>query len=162
MYRNSFQPNGNINTQRRYRVVLILCILFFIATVALAATAGSNAAFRTRANQKLHQRTRNAIGTALSEAEKLDGSTITSGTSAQLARVRQNIYLAEQLNAMSGELSGDDAQLIPLSFFSSGRDIYDTLDDYERQMQGGVTNANDLKTELLNQLYNLQHYLSAE
>ena len=146
MYRNSFQPNGNINTQRRYRVVLILCILFFIATVALAATAGSNAAFRTRANQKLHQRTRNAIGTALSAA----------------ARVRQNIYLAEQLNSMSGELSGDDARLIPLSFFSSGRDIYDTLDDYERQMQGGVTNANDLKTELLNQLYNLQHYLSAE
>lgn len=160
MYRNSFQPTGNVNTRRRYRIVLILCIIFFLSTAVLAVTVGSNAAFRTNTVNKLQQRTRNAIGNAISEAEKLDGSTITSGTSAQLARVRQNIFLAEQLSSMSVELSGEEARLIPLSFFSSSRDIYDTLDDYDRQMQGGVTNANDLKTELLNQLYNLQHYLS--
>lgn len=162
MYRNSFQPTGNVNTRRRYRIVLILCVIFFLSTVVLAATAGSNAAFRTNTVNKLHQRTRNAIGNAISEAEKLDGSTITSGASAQLSRVRQNVFLAEQLNSMSVELSGENARLIPTSFFSSSRDIYDTLDDYDRQMQGGVTNANDLKTEMLNQLYNLQHYLSAE
>ncbi|MBR6752885.1 MAG: hypothetical protein IKM05_02490 [Clostridia bacterium] len=161
MYRNSFQPSGNVNTRRRYRIVLILCVIFFLSTVALAVTVGSNAAFRTNTVNKLNQRTRSAIGNAISEAEKLDGSVI-SGTSSQLGRVRQNVYLAEQLSSMSVELSGEDARLIPLSFFSSNRDIYDTLDDYDQLVQGGVSNTHDLKTELLNQLYNLQHYLSEE
>lgn len=161
MYRNSFQPTGNINTRRRYRIVLILCILFFLSTAVLAFTSGSNALFRTNTNNKLHQRTRNAINTATSEAEKLDG-TITSNTAAQLARVRQSVYLAEQLSSISVELSGESARLIPTSFFSSNYDIYDTLDAYDRQMQGVISNTHDLKTELLNQLYNLQHYLTME
>ena len=129
MYRSSFQPTGNINTRRRYRIVLILCIIFFICAAVLAFTFGSNAAFRTNTNNKLRQRTRNAINTAISEAEKLDG-TINSNTAAQLARVRQSVYLAEQLSAISVELSGEGARLIPVSFFSSNSDIYDTLDAY--------------------------------
>ena len=68
MYRNSFQPSGNVNTRRRYRIVLILCVIFFLSTVALAVTVGSNAAFRTNTVNKLNQRTRSAIGNAISEA----------------------------------------------------------------------------------------------
>lgn len=162
MYRNSFQPNVHANNlKQRFGVVLVLCILFFIATVVLAFTMGSNAAFRTNTNNKLLQRTRNAISTAISEAEKIDGS-ITSYTSAQLSRVRQSVYLAEQLSAISVELSGEGARLIPLDFFSSNSDIYDTLDAFNQRMEGVTSNTNDLKRDLLIRLENVQLYLSGK
>lgn len=158
MYRNTFQPTGNVNTRRRYRIVLLLCFLFFVATVVLAFQVGGNSAFRTNTDNQLQQRTRNAIASAIDEVNRIDGS-VNSETALKLAKVRQHIYLAEQLSSMSVSLSGEGARLIPSDFFTT---VYGTLNDFQTKLATATSSVNDVKTALLTQLQNAQYYLNAQ
>lgn len=160
MYRNSFQTNGDASLRNRYRIVLILCILFFISTVVLAFSVGGNGTFRTQTNAKLQQMTRTAVSNALSTAEMIDGS-VSSITSGQLAEVRQYVYLAQQLSELSVSLSGEGARLIPYNFFDNAdKDVYDVLDAFDEKVKGATSSTIDNKTQLITQLQNLQNYLS--
>ena len=156
MYRNSFQLNGNVNNRRRYRIVLVLCLVFLVSTIVLASVVGSNSAFRKNANQQFEQRSISAISSAIDEVNRLGGM-VSSGTSARLAKVRQYVYLAEQMNSISIKLSGEGARMAPSDAFTA---IYEALDTYEAQTQAATTSTHDIRTLLLSHLTQLQSILT--
>lgn len=155
MYRNGFQMNGNINNRRRYRIVLVLCLVFLLSTIVLGFLVGSNSAFRQKATAQFRQRTVNAISTAIEEVNRM-GGLVTSGTTSRLAKVRQHVYLADQLNTMAISLSGEGARIAPAEAFTA---IYSALDSYETQTQGGKNSTHDVRTLLLSHLTQLQSIL---
>lgn len=156
MYRNSFRMSGNTNTKTRYRVVLILCLIFFVSTVVLAFNVGGNSLFRKDTARQLELRTQDAISSAIAEVESM-GGLVSSNSPAQLARVRQYIYVAQQLSEMSVSLNGESGRLIPLDFFDAA---YRTLDTYQSELQMSTSNTNNTRMTLLTQLINLQNYLN--
>lgn len=158
MYRNTFPMNGNVNNRRRYRIVLVLCAVFMIATIVLACTVGGNSAFRTKTNAQLQQRTLNAVSSAIDEVNRM-GGLVTSNTNSRLAKVRQYVYLAEQLNNLAVTLSGEGARMAPPDAFTA---IYNALDTYEAQTQAATTSTLDIRTLLLSHLTQLQTILLGE
>lgn len=157
MYRNSFQMNGNVNNRRRYRIVLLLCLIFMVSTIVLACTVGGNSIFRSKTNAQLEQRTVNAISSAIEEVNRM-GGLVTSNTASRLAVVRQYVYLADQLNNMAIHLSGEGARMAPADAFTA---IYDDLNKYEAQTQASTTSTHDIRTLLLSHLTQLQSILIA-
>ena len=155
MYRNSFQMNGNVNNRRRYRIVLLLCLIFMVSTIVLACTVGGNSVFRSKTNAQLEQRTVNAVSSAIDEVNRM-GGLVTSGTGSRLAKVRQYVYLAEQLNSLAINLSGEGARMAPADAFTA---IYSALDTYEAQTQAGTSSTHDIRTLLLSHLTQLQTIL---
>ncbi len=158
MYRNAFQMNGNVNNKRRYRIVLALCVLFMISTIVLASTMGANSAFRNKTNDQLRQRTINAVSNAIDEVNRM-GSIVTSDMNTRLARVRQNVYLADQLNSMAISLSGEGARMIPHDAINV---INEVLDTYASQISAATSSTHDTRTLLLAHLTQLQAILAGQ
>ncbi len=158
MYRNGFQMSGNIDNRRRYRIVLILCLIFMAATIVLGVTVGRNTVFRNQTNAQLEQRTVSAVSSAIEEVNRM-GGLVTSGTGSRLAKVRQYVYLAEQLNNLAINLSGESARMAPSDGFVA---IYDALASYEAQTQAGTSSTHDVRTLLLSHLTQLQSILLSE
>lgn len=158
MYHNSYQPTGNINLRRRYRILLVLCVILLSTTVIFLIRANENNAFRNKTNRQLQDKVNSAISEALREVNSLDNSK-TSKTATSLAKVRQNVYLAEQLSSMSVALSGEGARIIDSSFFT---EFYKALDEFQDLLEMGPGNTNDNKQKLINMLNNLQYELNGE
>ncbi len=158
MYRNSFSMNGNINNRRRYRIVLLACLVLLITTLVLAFTVGTNSAFRKNTNNQLRQRTVNSISSAIDEVNRM-GGIVTSNMSSRLARVRQYVYLAEQMNSMAISLSGEGARMAPTEAFTA---IYNDLDTFEAQLSAATASTHDTRTLLLSHLTQLQQILTGE
>lgn len=158
MYRNNFPMNGNINNRRRYRIVLLLCLVFMITTLVLAITVGGNSAFRKNTNNQVYQRTVNAVSSAIDEVNRM-GGIVTSNMGGRLARVRQYVYLAEQMNSMAISLSGEGARMAPTEAFTA---IYSDLDTFEAQLSAATASTHDTRTLLLSHLTQLQQILTGE
>lgn len=156
MYRNSFQMTGNVNNKRRYQVILLLCLVFLISTIVLASIVGTNKAFRNNTIQQLRQRTVSAVEAATAEVKTM-GGIVTSNSNARLAKVRQYVYHAEQLDQLAVSLQGESARMIPLEALTA---IYDTLDTFEAQVAASTSSTLDTRTLLLSHLTQLQTLLN--
>ena len=149
--------SGDLRLQRR--VLLALCALLLIAAVVLGITALRNNAYRGRTETQLGQRMASAAASAVDEVNRMSG-VVTSSTSARLARVRQYVYLMEQLNALSMALSGGESgRLAPDAAFVA---LYSDLDTFEAQTQTSTSSTLDTRTLLLAHLTELQRIVTGQ
>ncbi len=158
MYGNSRQRarmnQPDLLLQRR--VLLIVCILLLGVVIALGFVAIRNGTYRDKAEMQFAQRMYTAAATAVNEVSRMDIST--SSTSAQLARIRQNVYYMEQLNALSMSLAGGEAgRLAPEECFTQ---LDSDLDTFETEVQKSTNPLQNIRKQLQDHLTELQALLS--
>lgn len=159
MYGNRFNANLNDQTtRRRWRILVISCLILLCAAIGLGIAVTRNSVYRNRSEQEIRQQMVNAVASALEEGNRLS-SGVSSNTYARLARIRQFIYHAEQINGMSMVLSGSGGRLAPDEAFTA---LYDDLNDYENVTQAATSSAMDVRTRLMNHLTALQAWLETE
>lgn len=158
MYRNSnhkvYMNSGDLRLQRR--VLLILCALLLIVSIVMTALTARNNVFRANTEQQLAQRMQIAVSAAIDEANRI--RSVTSDTSARLAKVRQYVYLMQQLNDLSMNLhGGEGGRLAPSQNFA---DLIGDLDAFEAQIQAATSPTMDIWTSLSEHLTALQQKLA--
>ena len=135
-------------------VLLIVCALMLGAVVILSAMLIKNKDTQAVYETQIHVRMLGAVNSAINEVNSMSG-VVTTSAATRLSRVRQYVYLMEQLNQMLQAVSGG-GQLI------SGDQIaylFEALDSFESAIQQSVSNPLDLRTQLLNQLTEIQTQL---
>lgn len=161
MYRDSsFRVNvnnGNMRLQRR--VLAILCAVLLIAVAALTFVTIRNSSYRTQSEIQLRQRMISAVASAIDEVNRMN-SIVTSNTPARLARVRQYVYLMEQLNSLSMTLNGGEAgRLAESDAFTA---LFNDLDSLDTTIQAAKSTTQDGRTALLAHLVLLQNSLNGQ
>lgn len=159
MYGNRFNANFNDpQLRRRWRVLVIACLVLLCATIGLGIAVTRTSIYQNRARHEIRQQMLNAVASAVDECNRLS-SGVSSNTYARLARVRQFVYHAEQVNAMSMILSGSSGRLAPDEAFAA---LYDDLNAYESVTQTATSSALDIRAQLMAHLTALQAWLDAE
>ena len=159
MYGNRYSTNLNDSQMRkRWRILVISCLILLCAVIALGIAVTRTTVYQNRSRQEIRQQMVNAVTSALDEGNRLS-SGISSNTYVRLARVRQYVYHAEQINSMSMVLSGNGGRLAPDEAFTA---LYDDLNAYENVTQTATSSATDIRTRLINHLTALQAWLDAE
>lgn len=159
MYRDSSYRwyGGNWRLQRR--VLSILCAVLLVAAVALTVIAIRNSAYRSQSETQLRQRMLNAAAAAIDEVNRMN-SIVTSTTPARLAKVRQYVYLTEQLNSLSMALNGGErGRLARADAFTA---LYADLDGLDSTIQAAKSSTQDGRTTLLAHLVMLQNDLTGQ
>ncbi len=159
MYRDSsyrlHSGSGNLRLQRR--VLTILCAVLLIATAVLAVTGIRNSGYRGQAEAQIRQRMISASAAAIDEINRMN-SIVTSNTPARLAKVRQYVYLIDQLNSLSMSLNGGEAgRRIADDVFTA---LYNDLDSLDTTIQANKSSTQDGRTFLLGHLELLQKTLT--
>ena len=159
MYRDSsyrvHAGSGNLRLQRR--VLTILCAVLLIATAVLAVTGIRNSGYRRQAETQIHQRMISASTAAIDEVNRMN-SIVTSNTPARLAKVRQYVYLIDQLNNLSMTLNGGEAgRLVEADVFTA---LYADLDSLDSIIQANKSSTQDGRAFLLGHLELMQKGLS--
>lgn len=161
MMYNKSRPRVHLNAEdvRKQRfILLVACIVLLALVVALGFVALRNGAYRSQASMQFRQRMISASASAVDEVNRMSGI-ITSNSSSRLARVRQQIYYMEQLNAMSMALEGEGGRLVPSDTFTT---LYADLDSFDSLLQQSTTSTLDVRTALLDHLTKLNTYLSVQ
>ena len=158
MYRNSnhkvYVNSGDLRLQRR--VLLIVCALLLALSVVMTVLMVRNNVFRTNTDRQLAQRMQAAVSSAIDEANRI--RSVTSDTSSRLAKVRQYVYLMQQLNDLSMRLHGGEmGRLAPSQDFT---DLISDLDAFEAQIQSATSPTMDIWTALTEHLTALQQKLA--
>lgn len=159
MYRNSnhkvYMNSGDLRLQRR--VLLVVCALLLVLSVVMTVLAVRSNVFRANTERQLTQRMQAAVSSAIDEANRI--RSVTSDTSSRLAKVRQYVYLMQQLNDLSIRLhGGESGRLAPSQDFA---DLIADLDAFEAQIQSATSPTMDIWTSLTEHLTALQQKLAA-
>ena len=159
MYRDSSYKfhtgSGSLLLQRR--VLALLCAVLLIGTVAATVVAIRSNAYRRQSEIQLKQRMISAAASAIDEVNRMD-SIVTSNTPLRLARVRQYVYLMEQINSLSMSLNGGEAgRLAETDAFTA---LYTDLDNLDSIIQAAKSPTQDGRTALLAHLVMLQNALT--
>ena len=141
--RNRMRGNPDLLLQRR--VLLIICIVLLGTAAALGFAAIRNGAYRNRAEEQFAQRMYTAANDALYQVEHSLTGAVTSSTASTLARIRQYVYYAEQLNKINISLSGEANRLVPDAYFAN---LYSDLDSFEAVVQQSTTSTRDIQHQL--------------
>ena len=154
---NRGRARGNPDVLLQRRVLLIVCIVLLGAVVALGFVAIRGGSYRDRAEMQFAQRMLTAANDAVYQVDHGLSGTVTSSTMSTLARVRQYVYYAEQLNKLNVSLSGESSRLAPDSFFAV---LYGDLDTFEEAVRQSTTSTRDIQHQLRDHLVQLQAALS--
>ena len=149
--RNRARGNPDLLLQRR--ALLIVCIVLLGVVAALGFVAIRHGAYRDRAEMQFAQRMLTAANDAIYQVDHNLSGTVTSNTAATLARIRQYVYYAEQLNKLTISLSGEGRRLAPDHFFST---LYSDLDAYDAVVQQSTVSTRDIQHQLRYHLVQLQ------
>lgn len=161
MYRDStFKVHAHTGNWRLQRRVLAgLCVLLLAGVVILGVLAVRNAHFRRQTQTQISQRILSAVAAAIDETNRMS-SIITSNTPARLARVRQYVYHAEQMNNLNMVLQGGEGgRLAPAEAFIA---LYQDLDSLESIIQASTSSTQDGRTALLAHLVMLEEYMNGK
>ncbi|MCI5565629.1 MAG: hypothetical protein MR400_08050 [Clostridiales bacterium] len=159
MYRNSQKVHMNAtDTRMQRRILAALCLVFLITTIFFGVTAVRNAVYQKNARTQFNQRMLSAASSAIDEVNRMAGM-VTSNTASRLAKVRQYVYLMDQLNAISIALSGEGGRLAPAEAFTA---LYSDLDAMEALMQTATASTLDSRTVLLAHLTYLKDCLTGD
>ena len=147
--------SGNLLLQRR--VLALLCAVLLICTVAAAVVAIRSNTYRRQSETQLKQRMISAVVSAIDEVNRMN-SIVTNNAPARLARVRQYVYLMEQLNSLSMALHGGEAgRLAESDAFTA---LFADLDALDSTIQAAKSSTQDGRTALLAHLVMLQNALT--
>ena len=159
MMYNKSRPRFFLNAEgmRRQRLILLsVCIVLLAAVIVLGFIAVRNGAYRGRTEIQFRQRMISACASAVDEVNRMTSITA-SNSASRLARVRQQIYYMEQLNAISLSLNGEGGRLVPADTFTV---LFNDLDSFESLLQQATASTMDVRTNLLDHLTTLQAFLS--
>lgn len=159
MYGNRFNSTRSDAQMRKHgRILAIACLVLLCAAIGLGIALVRANVYQSHSRREIRQQMVNAVVSAMDEGNRLS-SGVSSNTYARLARIRQYIYHAEQINSMSMILSGNSGRLAPDEAFTA---LYDDLTAYEDVTQAATSSAMDIRTRLMTHLTALQAWLDAE
>lgn len=148
---------GSASLLLQRRVLLILCVLLLIAVAVTSVVAIRSNVYRRQSETQLKQRMISAAASAIDEVNRMN-SIVTSNTPARLARVRQYVYLMEQLNSLSMALNGGESgRLAEADAFQA---LFADLDALDSTIQAAKSSTQDGRTTLLAHLVMLQNALT--
>lgn len=159
MYRSRYSASPDDRQLRvAGRVLAISCLILLCLSIVLGIALIRSNIYRSRSVQELRAQMENAVASAVDEGNKL-ASGVASNTYARLARIRQYVYHAEQINNMSITLSGSGGRLAPDEAFTA---LYSDLNTYETVTQAATSSSMDIRARLMTHLTALQAWLDAE
>ena len=151
------------DTRMQRRILAALCLVFLITTIFFGVTAVRNAVYQKNARTQFNQRMLSAASSAIDEVNRTAVTpkkiVVIRKTASRLAKVRQYVYLMDQLNAISIALSGEGGRLAPAEAFTA---LYSDLDAMEALMQTATASTLDSRTVLLAHLTYLKDCLTGD
>lgn len=159
MYRtgngNLSQNAQKIKTQRK--VLILLCAVLLVVCILMTLFFIRSNVYRTQAQSQFSKRVVSAIENAVDELNRMS-TLAASNTSAKLGRIRQQVYLVEQLNNLSIMLAGGESgRIVSAKVIET---IYTDLDLFEDLVQSGKNSTLDIHTQLLDHLTLLRNALN--
>lgn len=146
------------NARRQKQTLKVVCAVLLVICIVLGICLITKDTSGTHTHALIRQRINNAFSAAADEVTHM-ASGVSSTSASRLGKVRQYIYLADQMNQLSLSMGGEAARFLPDSMISV---LYGDIDKLDAQIQASSSSTLDARTELAAHIAAAQKYMSGE